>query len=441
MNSTPSPSTRQSAAPHPARLLYTLALYLATPLVVLYLLYRSLKAPAYRRHWNERFGFYRGPARNGRAPLVWIHAVSVGETQAAAPLVQALRRERPDLEILMTHMTPTGRATSARLFEGEMATCYLPYDFPGAVARFYRHYQPTVGLLMETEVWPNLVAAGKAQGVPFALVNARLSAKSLARGQRYLRLSREALSGIPVWAQTASDAARFEELGAGSIEVFGNLKFDVEIGPAAHAAGERFRRWIGGRPVLLAASTRAGEELLILDALRHAALPLYTLLVLVPRHPERFAEVTDLARSKGFAAMRRTQSEQGIPPEVQVWVGDSMGEMLGYCLAADVVFVGGGLLPFGTHNLIEPCAAGRPVLVGPHTFNFAEAAEAAIKAGAALRVRDADALFAAAAPLLADPTLRLAMGEKARAFAAQHRGATGRTVAAVQTLLPRPDGS
>ncbi len=416
------------------RLAYTLALGLLLPFILLRLVWRGRRQPEYLRDVGERFGRYRvAPTR----PLIWLHAVSVGETRAAQPLVRRLLERYPDHDLLLTHMTPTGRATSAELFGERVLRAYLPYDYSFAVARFLRHFQPRIGLVLETEIWPNLVAGCARSGVPLLLVNARLSEKS-ARGYRRLaRLSREAFGGLAaVAAQSAADAERLRSLGAREVSILGNIKFDLEPPPAQLETGRMLRVLIGTRPVLLCASTRDGEEALILDALGGRE-PGDTLIVVVPRHPQRFDEVARLISERSLSLQRRSQGGP-VAPETQVLLGDSMGEMSAYYAACDVTFVGGSLLPLGGQNLIEACAVGRSVLVGPHTFNFAEAAEQAIAAGAALRVADAGQMLNAALRLLADPLARQRMGQAGLDFAARHRGATKRTMELVARHLAAP---
>ena len=414
-----------------ARLFYTLAILALLPWAVLHLLWRARRQPQYLRHWRERFGFF-APAPD--APLIWIHAVSVGETRAAEPLVAALRERHPGHRILITHMTPTGRQTSEALFGDHVARCYLPYDTPWAARRFLRHFRPSVGLIMETEIWPNLVAACRDAGLPLLLVNARLSEKSARRYGRFPRLTGAALGALSaISAIGTDDAQRLQELGAAEVAVFGNLKFDIDPPAGQLHLGEEFRRRCGGRPVFLCASTRDGEESLILDAWRACGVP-NALLVLVPRHPQRFAAVAALAAARGYKVGRR--SENGaVPADTQVWIGDSMGEMFAYYAAADAAFVGGSLLDYGSQNLIEPCAVGTPVLIGPSTFNFRDAAREALACGAAAAVGDAAELVAATAALLADGGRRDAMGAAGKAFAARHRGATDRTLELVERFI------
>jgi 3-deoxy-D-manno-octulosonic-acid transferase len=367
-----------------------------------------------------------------------VHAVSVGETRAAEPLVESLLRAWPDCRILLTHMTPTGRATGKALFgkHGErVVQSFLPYDTGFMVGRFLRHFAPTVCILMETEVWPNLIAGCDRYGVPVALVNARLSERSLRRGQRFGGLMMEAAHGITLAAaQTELDAARIASLGAPKVAVTGSIKFDVVPPEAALQTGAMLRARFAQRPVLLCASTREGEEALILDAYRALAdKPTGMLLLLVPRHPQRFDEVARMVEERGLRLARRSQLPEQVDSEVLL--GDSMGEMFAYFAACDCAFIGGSLLPLGGQNLIEACAVGKPVLVGEHTFNFLQATEEAVATGAALRVPDAAALMNEAARLLNDDAARARMGDKALAFAGHHRGATLRTVELLRQLI------
>jgi 3-deoxy-D-manno-octulosonic-acid transferase len=416
------------------RRLYSFLWWLALPLVLARLWWRGRKEPGYRAGVKERLGFY-GPRPSEKRTFM-VHAVSVGETRAAEPLVEALLARWPDSRVLLTHMTPTGRATGRALFaqHGErVIQSYLPYDTGFMVRRFLRHFAPRICILMETEVWPNLIAGCAHQGVPVALVNARLSERSLRRGQRFGGLMAEAARAITVVAaQTEADAARIRSLGAPKVAVTGSIKFDVVPPQAALDKGAALRAHFNGRPVLLCASTREGEEALILDAwLRLKDRPAGMLLAIVPRHPQRFDEVEQLVRARGLSLQRRSQMTDA-PVDADVLLGDSMGEMFAYYAACDCAYIGGSLLPLGGQNLIEACALGKPVLVGEHTFNFLDATEEAVAAGAALRAPDADSLLALAIRLLCDPDERTIMGNKAAQFASRHRGATLRTVELLQ---------
>jgi len=418
------------------RLLYSLMWWLALPLVLGRLWWRGRREPGYRAHLGERLGFY------GRKPdkrlTIQVHAVSVGETRAAEPLVEALLAARPDCRILLTHMTPTGRATGKSLFgkHGDrVVQSFLPYDTGFMVGRFLRHFEPALCILMETEVWPNLIHGCAAHGVPVALVNARLSERSLRRGQKLGALMTDAARAITlVAAQTDADAARVASLGAPNVAVTGSIKFDVVPPQAALDTGAMLRARFTDRPVLLCASTREGEEALILDAYRALpARPAGMLLLLVPRHPQRFDDVARMVEERGLTLARRSALPERV--EADVLLGDSMGEMFAYYAACDCAFIGGSLLPLGGQNLIEACALGKPVLVGEHTFNFLQATEEAVAAGGALRVADAPALLHEAAGLLDDGDRRAAMGARALAFAARHRGATLRTVELLQQFI------
>jgi 3-deoxy-D-manno-octulosonic-acid transferase len=424
------------------RILYSVMWWLALPLVLTRLWLRGRQEPGYRRHWGERLGFYSGAPSS--APTLWVHAVSVGETRASEPLVDALLAEYPSSRIVLTHMTPTGRATGKALFakHGErLVQSYLPYDTGFMVRRFIRHFKPSVCILMETEVWPNLIAVCQRRSVPVVLANARLSERSLRKATRLGSLMLNAARGISlVAAQTEADAQRVRSLGVQRVEITGSIKFDVVVPDAALAIGASLRAAIGARPVLLCASTREGEEELILEAHRQArsTLPANVLLLIVPRHPQRFDEVEKMIGAHGLNVQRRSLLALDgavLPAFVDVLLGDSMGEMFAYYAACDVAFVGGSLLPLGGQNLIEPAALGKPVLIGPHTFNFALVTEDALAAGGAQRIANAAELISQAARLLGDAAAREAMGGNALAFANQHRGATRRTLALLPALL------
>ena len=381
------------------RALYTLLLWLLLPLLFVRLALRSRKQPEYLRHTGERFGFY---AASCDKPVIWLHAVSVGETRATVSLVARLRKAYPDHRILLTHTTPTGRATGEQLYGDNAMRVYLPYDYPFAVRRFMRHFRPEIGILMETEIWFNLIHAGRDAGVPMLLVNARLSEKSAKGYRRFASLTQNALKSLAcVAAQTADDAARLQALGATCVSVMGNLKFDIAAPEAMLALGGTLRAQFGAsRRIFLGASTREGEEALLLDAWQ-AADTKGALLVIVPRHPQRFGEVASLLEKRGLCYRLRSENRP-VERDVQVLLGDSMGEMFAYYSACDIAFIGGSLLPFGGQNLIEACSVGTPVLIGPHTYNFADASRFAVESGAALQVRDAAELVDTAAKLLGD---------------------------------------
>ncbi|WP_341647083.1 lipid IV(A) 3-deoxy-D-manno-octulosonic acid transferase [Thauera sp. SDU_THAU2] len=411
---------------------YTLLWILALPLVLLRLVWRGRRQPGYLRHLGERFGRYavRAPTR-----VIWVHAVSVGETRAAEPLVKALLQRWPEHSILLTHMTPTGRETSQSLFSGNtrVLRCYLPYDLGCFAHAFLRHFRPQFGVIMETELWPNLLAACRRRKIPVMLANARLSERSAKRYARLPALSALTMGALSaIGAQTAADAARLSALGARRVLVTGNIKFDITPPEDIDTRASLFRSRIGQRPVLLAASTRDGEEELLLEAFARLAPP-EVLLALVPRHPQRFDEAARLAARRGLKLQRRSD-DVPVDGDTRVWLGDSMGEMFVYYAAADVALIGGSWLPFGGQNLIEACAVGTPVVVGPHTFNFAAAAEQAICAGAARRATDAEDGIRIGLALLDDEASRHVMIAAGKAFAAADRGATARTLEMLEGL-------
>jgi len=411
--------------------LYRLALLLAAPLIPLRLLWRGRRERGYLEHWGERLAL--GPAPGAGA--LWIHAVSVGEMRAAQPLIAALRAAHPDLPLLLSCMTPTGRATAEALYGDFARIVYLPYDYAWLMRRFMRRLQPRAGILMETELWPNLIHAAARAGVPLVLANARLSERSARGYARLPALTRACLQRIAVVAaQTEADAARLQILGAVSTRVASNLKFDIAPPQAQLERGAAWKAQWGKRPVLLAASTREGEEAPLLRAFADTAPP-EVLLVLVPRHPQRFDEVAALIETAGLPVQRRSALDGELKPQTRVLLGDSLGELFAYYAACDVAFVGGSLAPLGGQNLIEAASVGRPVLVGPHTFNFEEATRLAVEAGAALRVDDAGGLMENALKLLADAPARARMGEAGLAFAARHRGAAARVAGFISPLL------
>jgi len=408
--------------------MYSIALHLLLPFALLRLAWRGRRQLGYLRHVAERFGFY---ALCVPAPVLWVHAVSVGETRAAEPLIEALRERWPDHHILMTHMTPTGRDTSEQAFGERVARCYLPYDLPWAVRSFVRHFRPELGLLLETELWPNLVHACHVSSIPLYLVNARLSersARGYARFAGFTRATLRELAGVA--AQTEADAQRLSALGAHDVAVCGNLKFDRSPRAQDLELGTHFRTWLGTRPVLLAASTREGEEEKVLDAVELAACR-NLLTVIVPRHPQRFDAVAKLLAARSLAYQRRSE-QRPVAATTAVWLGDSMGELYAYYAACDIAFVGGSLLPLGGQNLLEACAVGAPVLVGPHTFNFEEATRLALRAGAALQVSDQRELARAVTALIADPERLARMSKAGLALMRQHQGAGLRIVARLQ---------
>jgi 3-deoxy-D-manno-octulosonic-acid transferase len=414
---------------------YSLLVILALPAIVLRLLWRARRQPEYLQHWGERFGCYEpSPVQTGNRKFIWIHAVSVGETSAAQALITALQQRYPDHRILLTHMTPTGRETGLKLFGDGVDRVYLPYDYPRAVSRFLNHFKPCLGLIMETELWPNLIHLCRGHAIPMFLINARMSEKSSRRYARLPNFTRSMLQDLTVIAaRNEEDAQRLKRLGAGNVKVLGNLKFDITPPAGQLALGKAFRQFFGERPVMLAASTRAGEEELLLEAWA-ARCSNNALLVIVPRHPQRFNEVASLVMAHGLRLQKRSEA-MPVAPETQVWLGDSMGEMFAYYAASDVAFIGGSLLDYGSQNLIEGCAVGIPVLIGPSTYNFPEAAREALACGAAESITGASGLAEEALRLLADPAARERLGAAGKAFAALHRGASERTLALVETVL------
>ncbi len=403
------------------RFFYSLGLWLLLPYVFFHLMWRSCKQPGYLKHIGERFGFY--PARSGK-PVIWLHTVSVGETRAAASLVKRLRETYPGHQLLLTHTTPTGREASEQLYGDDVLRVYLPYDYPFAVKHFLNHFRPRIGVLMETEIWFNLIHECHTGNIPLLLLNARLSEKSAARYARYPNLTRFCLGELSaIAAQTSDDAARLAALGASNLSVMGNLKFDIEPPATMLGLGKELRRQFGAeRTVFLAASTREGEEALLLDVLKQVDLP-YLLTVIVPRHPQRFDSVATLLTQHGFSFQRRSENRP-IAPGTQAVLGDSMGEMFAYYAACDLAFIGGSLLPYGGQNLIEACAVGKPVLIGPHTYNFAQASQLAIACGAAVRVQDAPELAQTLQNLLSNPHEMAEIGNAGLRFVSANRGAT-----------------
>jgi len=417
--------------------LYSLLLYLALPFALLRLLWRSWRAPAYRRRWRERLGWY------GDRPLaagIWIHAVSVGETQAAAPLIKYFLDKHPDLGVMVTTTTPTGSARLRALFEDQVRHVYIPFDLTPILTRFLNRVRPRLVLVMETEIWPNMLRVCQGRGIPVILGNGRLSARS-ARG--YARLggfARQTFSRLSlVAAQTNADAQRFIDLGVPSerVRVTGSIKFDLRQPASLQDSAEAMRRlWGTDRPVWVAASTHEGEEEPLLKGHRQILARLPTaLLVLVPRHPERFDRVASLAGRLGLPAVRRS-SGRSCGTEDAVFLGDTMGELPALIAAADAAFIGGSLVPVGGHNLLEAAAAGVPVAIGPHAFNFAQITELLVQEGAAVQVANADALANLMVDWLDDAATRARIGENGQRVVASNRGALGRLIALIESLEP-----
>ena len=416
-----------------ARALYSTLLRLALPAYIARLWWRGAAEPAYRLFLAERLGVSGADVGTGR---LWLHAVSLGETRAAAALIGALREQIPGLRLLLTHGTATGREAGRTLLHDGDAQAWLPVDTPGAVRRFLRAHRPQVGVVMETEVWPNLLSEAQRQGVPMVLANARLSERSRAKGQRLAALLHPALATFSrVLAQSDADAARLGASGATAVQVMGNLKYDLTPAPALLARGTAWRAAIA-RPLVLAAVTREGEEAALLQAWRALATP-RPLLLIVPRHPQRFDDVAGLITAAGFTLRRRSAWADSPPDgarDADVWLGDSLSEMPLYYAAADVALLGGSFAPLGGQNLIEAAASGCPLVMGPHTFNFAEAAELSLAAGAAERAADLAAAVQAAVRIAASPGRAAAMSAQAGAFAAGHRGAAARMAGEIAAM-------
>ncbi|MCW5659647.1 MAG: 3-deoxy-D-manno-octulosonic acid transferase [Burkholderiaceae bacterium] len=406
-----------------ARLLWSLLLRLLLPLVFVRLWWRGRREPGYRQAWGERLGWGAASAPGA----VWVHAVSLGETRAASALVDAVRARVPGVRILLTHGTATGREAGAALLRAGDHQCWLPYDTPGATRRFVQRHRPAVGVLMETEVWPNLILQAHEAGVPMVLANARLSERSARKGRRLSALLGPAARALDlVLAQTQDDATRLSAAGGREVEVSGNLKFDMAPDAALVARGRQWRAALQ-RPVVMMASSREGEEQPLLRSWQAHAAP-RPLLLLVPRHPQRFDAVAQIVRDAGLSLERRSRWTETPPPaaqEADVWLGDSLGEMPLYYAASDVALLGGSFAPLGGQNLIEAAACACPVVMGRHTFNFEQAAEQAVGAGAALRVADIEQGVARAIELTRD-TLHAQWAERAGAFAQMHKGAARR---------------
>ena len=412
------------------RALYTAVLYAALPFVFLKLWWRGRREPGYREDIAGRFG--RSELRP-KAKLLWVHAVSVGEARACAPLVRALQREHPDHDVLMTCLTAAGRETVRQVYGESVLCAWLPYDFPWAAQRFLAHFRPRLGVLVETEIWPNLVRACAGNGVPLLLANARLSSKSVRGYQRFPSLVRPAFASLAAaCAQSAADARRLRRLGAANVTVTGNLKFDIEPDAAKAEEGKAFRAALRHRKVLLLASTREGEEEMLLGELGPQDDGM--LIVIVPRHPQRFDAVAALAQRMGFTLARRSLGEAPHQGR-RLYLGDTMGEMAFYYAVADVAVIGGSFAPFGGQNLIEACAAGIPVVTGPHMYNFADVTRLAVSAQAAIQSADAASALRSGRALLEDPVRCAHMGVAGKRLCAQHRGAAERHLVVCRALL------
>lgn len=419
--------------------LYSLAMRLGLPLLLYHMVWRGLRYPEYFRRWDERLGVFPPlPVK----PRIWVHAVSVGEVNACVPLVDALRRRHPDHVVLVTTITPTGSERVQRIWKGAVEHLYLPWDLPGAVERFFDRARPDFGIVMETEIWPNLYFGARARGIGILIANARLSARSL-RGYAPLRsLIARVIGGVDVAAQSEVDAQRLRRLGADPdrVRVTGNLKYHLHIPDGLREAAMAWRSgWNGDRPVWVAASTHPDEEAAVLAVHRRVReVHPDALLLWAPRHPERFEAAIDAARGAGLVVGSRRAD--GLPTAATgCFVIDTLGELMQFLAAADACFVGGSLQPIGGHNVLEPAALGIPVLVGPHTFNFVEATRMLLAAGALVQCADAAALAGALPELLSDAQRRRVMGEAGLAVVESRRGALEATLVQIDGVY-RPDG-
>jgi len=436
-----SPPSEHSAA---ARYAYTALLYIAVPLVMLRLLWRAWKAPAYASRWLERFGFFPSPSFVNTAdkPLTFcLHTVSVGETIAAAPLLRALMEIHPKGNFVVTCTTPTGSAQVLKLFADRVTHVYLPYDLPDAIARFLNKIQPDIFMVMETELWPNMLAACAQRRIPSVLLNGRMSEKSAKGYQKFSALTQPMVSSLSkVIAQSEADAQRFLSLGVEPERcvVTGNVKFDMPINDTLKARADGFRsQWCAGskRKVWLVASTHSGEDEIILEAFK-AVLESHSdvLLVLVPRHPERFNNVAKLCADLGFSVQRRSNDEV-ISSQTQVLLGDTMGEVQAFFGACDLAFVGGSLVPNGGHNMIEAAAWGKPIVTGPSDFNFTAASEMLIAAGALEQVDNASVLGRSILSILDNPVHARQMSDAALKVAVSNRGALQKQLSIIELVL------
>lgn len=418
------------------RLLYSALFYALTPFVLGRLAWRGRKLPAYRERWPERFARYDFPPEPG---IVWFHAVSVGEAEAAFPLIRRFQARFPDWKILVTCTTPTGSERIRAVLGDAVRHVYLPYDLPDVVGRFMDHFRPALAVILETEIWPNLYRECSRRGIPLAIVNGRLSEKSARRYRKISGLAAESLAAVSlIAAQTSLDAERYATIGAdpAKTRVAGNVKFDLEFSEAMREQATRLRAELfGARPVWIAGSTHPGEEEQILAAHRTVREKIPgALLALAPRHPDRFEEVMALCIGAGFSVRRRSE-QHACDDSTEVFLIDSLGELRLFYAAADLAFVGGSLVPRGGHNVLEPAAAGCPVLFGPHTFNFAEIVERLMESGGGRGIADGDELAERVARLLSEPEARQEIGGRGRAFVNTNRGAVARVTDLLAGLL------
>jgi len=420
------------------KLLYTTLFTLGLPFIILRLIWRGLRAPAYWQRWSERFG--ASPELSGKA-LIWIHAVSVGEVEACRPLVKALQVEYPQHQLLITTMTPTGSARVQLLFADTVAHCYLPYDLPFAIQRFLKRSKPQFGIIMETEIWPNLLSSCHQLDIPLVLANARMSARSAKGYARFAKFTQSTLRHLSLIAcQGSDDKSRFQNLGAQNkkVHVIGNLKYEINLAASIKEQASAMRNmWDNNRPVLVAASTHEGEEEMLLNAARNvrAQFP-DLLLIIVPRHPERFDRVAALAQKSGVKTLRRSE-QRPCPSDIQVLIVDTMGELPLFYAASDIAFVGGSLVPHGGHNILEPAILGRAVITGPHFFNFNDITLQFLAADAALQVKTTEELAKTVITLLQNSQQRAQMGEAGLKLIATSQGASTRLVNLIKHNITR----
>lgn len=410
------------------KLLYTLIFTLALPLILLRLIWRGFRAPAYFHRWDERFG--AAPFLSDKKAVIWIHAVSFGEVEACRPIVQILRNEFPNHQILITTMTPTGSARVKHLFAETVAHCYLPYDIPFAINRFIGRTHPQFGIIMETEIWPNILTICQQKNIPIILANARMSERSAKGYQRFPKFIKTTLQNLPlIAAQSEQDRQRFSQLGADikTVHAIGNLKYEISLPASLMEQAEAMRSmWDSNRPVWIAASTHEGEEEIVLNASRQIRAQFPELLVIiVPRHPERFDRVSALCQRAGYKTLRRSE-HRPCSSDIQILVVDTMGELPLFYGASDIALIGGSLMPHGSHNLLEPAALGRAIITGPHYFNFNEITEQFLQAGAATKVTDSSSLAETVLTLLQDSKKRAEMGEAGRHLISNSQGASQR---------------
>jgi len=420
------------------RLIYSALFYLLLPVIIVRLLFRAIKASAYAHRWVERFGFVA--ATKVTKEIIWLHAVSVGETLAAVPLVKALQAKYPDYRLIVTCMTPTGSERISAAFGDSVDHCYAPYDMPDSVARFLNRVKPKILIIMETELWPNTIAACHKRNIPVLLANGRLSEKSATAYRRIAPLVRPMLAGLTsVAAQHRDDGARFTDLGLAksALTVTGNIKFDLSLDQGIKEKAQQLSldwRGSGERPILLAASTHRGEDEIILEAFRKIKDQINnSLLVLVPRHPERFNQVAGLCDAAGFSVAKRSAKDS--VDSADILLGDTMGELMCFFGACDIAFVGGSLVPNGGHNMIEPAAWGVPVLSGPHLFNFSEASQLLLNGGAMQICHSADQMAEQVVELLQNQAQRDEMGSAAQRIAEANRGALDRLLSLIDKTI------